>query len=279
MRTVPDAAAADAAAAGDTAGDEPVPAPFHLPLSPLGADRVRPWTVATVITSATVLAAASAGGFGPLLGATLALALVLAWAWPVLAGSFTPVTTSIVLLAAAPGIVLSALRDDLRWTAAAVAFGIVVAFMGQLVRTSGRAGLVLTLLASFGGLLPMTSATLAVTAGDESLGRAYVVVTMAAAAAAVLADLLAGRRRLSPLLGLVALGAAVAGGVVAALLLDELGAWTAVGLAAAAGSLSWSFRRVLALQPAMLGVRGQVAAGLGSVLVLGVLVRLFLLVS
>lgn len=253
--------------------------PLHLPLTPLGADRVRPVTIGTVVAAAAILGLASIAGFGALLGATLALSLVLAWAWPVLGGSFTPLTTTIVLLVAAPGIVLSALRDDLRWTAAAVAFGIVAAFMGQLIRTSGRAGLVLTLLASFGGLLPIASATLAVSAGDGPLGRAYLVVTMAAAGAAVVADLLVGRRRLGPLLGLVALAAAVVGGVVAALLVDEIAVWASVGLAAAAGSLSWSFRRVLALQPAMLGVRGQVAAGLGSVLVLGVLVRLFLLVS
>ncbi|WP_353356801.1 hypothetical protein [Intrasporangium sp. DVR] len=232
-----------------------------------------------MVVAALLLGLSSTAGFGPLLTVTLVLALLFAWSWPVLGGSFTPVTTTLVLLAAAPGIVLTAFHDDLRWTAAAVAFGIVLAFMAQLARRTGREGLVLTLLASFGGLLPMASATLAVTAGDESRGRAYLVVTMAAAAAAVVADLLVGSRRFGPLLGLVALAAAIVGGVVAALVLDEFGAWAAVGVAAAAGSLSWSFRRVLALQPAMLGLRGQVAAGVGSVLILGVVVRLFLLVS
>ena len=41
------------------------------------------------------------------------------------------------------------------------------------------------------------------------------------------------------------------------------------------GTVSWSFRRVLALQPAMLTVRGQVGAGVGSVLVVGAVVHLF----
>jgi hypothetical protein len=63
------------------------------------------------------------------------------------------------------------------------------------------------------------------------------------------------------------------------LFFDEIGGWAAVGVAAGAGSLSWSWRRVLSLQPAMLGVRGQVAAGVGSVLMVGVMVHIFTVVS
>jgi hypothetical protein len=277
MTTVPDAT--DASDVTGPTGADGTPAPLHLPLSPVGTDRMRGVTVGAVLGSAVVLAVASTGGFGSLLAATLVLSLVLAWSWPVLGGSYTPQSTAIVLLASAPAIVFTALRDDLRWTAAAVAFGVVLSFLAQLVRRTGREGLVLTLLASFGGLVPMASATLAIAAADEARGRAYLVVVMTAAAAAVLADLLVGVRKLTPFLGLVALLAAIAGGVVAALLLDEFGAWAAVGAAAAAGSLSWSFRRVLARQPAMLGTRGQLASGVGSVLVLGVIVRLFTLVS
>ena len=69
------------------------------------------------------------------------------------------------------------------------------------------------------------------------------------------------------------------GALIAGVFFDEIGGWAAVGVAAGAGSLSWSWRRVLALQPAMLGVRGQVAAGVGSVLMAGVLVHIFTVVS
>lgn len=286
MTTVPDATDASDAT-GPTVGgtdSEPFPQPseggsLRLPLSPTGADRVRPVTIGTVVVAAGVLAVSTAGGFWPVLIATLVLSLVLAWSWPVLGGSHTPQLTTVVLLVAAPAIVFTALSDDLRWTAAAVALGIVLSFMGQLVRKTGREGLVLTLLASFGGLVPMASATLAVASADVPRGRAYLVVTMCAAATAVVADLLVRTRGLAPFLGLVALVAAIAGAVVAGLFFDEIGGWAAVGVAAGAGSLSWSWRRVLSLQPAMLGVRGQVAAGVSSVLMPGVIVYIFTVVS
>ncbi|WP_414654418.1 hypothetical protein [Intrasporangium sp.] len=290
MTTVPDATDASDAT-GPTVGgadSEPFPEPFpepsqggslRLPLSPTGADRVRPVTIGSVVVAAGGLAVATAGGFWPVLVATLVMCLVLAWSWPVLGGSHTPGTTTVVLLIAAPAIVFTSLSDDLRWTAAAVALGVVLSFMGQLIRKTGRQGLVLTLLASFGGLVPMASATLAVASADVPRGRAHLVLTMSAATAALVADLLVRKRQLAPFLGLVALVAAIAGALVAGWFFEEIGGWAAVGVAAGAGSLSWSWRRVLALQPAMLGVRGQVAAGVGSVLIVGVVVHIFTVVS
>ena len=286
MTTVPDATDATDAT-GPTVGgtdSEPFPQPpqggsLRLPLSPTGADHVRPVTIGAVVVAAGALAVATAGGFWAVLVTSLVLSLVLAWSWPVVGGSHTPQMTTVVLLVAAPAIIFTSLSDDLRWTAAAVALGIVLSFMGQLIRKTGREGLVLTLLASFGGLVPMASATLAVASSDVPRGRAYLVVTMSAAAAAVVADLLVRRRGLAPFLGLVALVAGIAGAAIAGVFFDEIGGWAAVGVAAGAGSLSWSWRRVLALQPAMLGVRGQLAAGVGSVLMVGVVVHIFTVVS
>jgi len=251
---------------------------LRLPLSPL-SHHVRHGTIAAVLASAIALAVASTGGFAMTLAVALVLALVLAWAWPVLGGSWAPDMTAGVLAISAVAIVFTALREDLRWTAAAVALGIVLSFLAPLMRRTGRDGLVLTLLAAFGGLVPMASITTALWAADDPRGRAFLIVTMASTAAAVVADLLVSRRGLSPYLGLVALLAAIAGAVVASLVLDEFSPWAAVGVGAAAGSLSFSFRRVLALQPAMLSLRGQVAAGVGSVLLTGVIVRLFTLIT
>ncbi len=283
MTPVPDADASDAPEAADTeAWDDDVPTrhhALHLPLSPPGAERVRPVTIVAVLASSAALLLGALGGFGSMLAVTLVLSLLLAWAWPGLGGSYTPDATAVVLAVAAVAIVLTALREDLRWTASAVALGIVLSFMAQLVRRTGREGLVLTLLAAFGGLVPIASATTAVGAADHAQGRAYIVVAMASTGAAVVADLLTRRRGLTPFLGLVALVAAVAGAVVAALVLDEFGPWAALGVGAAVGSLSWSFRRVLAMQPGMITVRGQVAAGVGSVLLTGAVVHLFTLVS
>ena len=63
--------------------------------------------------------------------------------------------------------------------------------------------------------------------------------------------------------------------VVVASRFAEVGTLEALGIGAAVGTVSWSFRRVLALEPAVLTVRGQVSAGVGSVLVVGAVVHLF----
>lgn len=285
MTSVPEVhdVADDDRAAADEVGEA---GPLSLPLSPPGSDRVRLATVVAAVASAVVLLVASAGGLGATLPAALGLCLVLAWAWPVLGGSFTPNATSLVLAISALAIVPTALRHDLRWTAAAVAFGVVVSFSAQLMRRTGREDLVLSLLASFGGLVPLASVTTAVVLVDETHARAVLVVAMSAAIAAVVADLLVGVHRLAPALGLVALVASMLGAGAVVLVGSSVGtwsqgvgAWTALGIGAAVGTVSWSFRRVFVLQPAMATARGQVAAGVGSVLLTGVLVRLFVLVS
>ena len=248
---------------------------LRLPLSPAGADRIRWVSIAATLVAAVVLLVAQGTGYAATLGVTLALALAVAWGWPLLTGSWTPTATTVVLAVASVAIVLSALRQDLLWVPAAVAFGILLAFSGQLVRRTGREGLVLTLLSSFGGLVVIASGTTAVVAANSDKGRAVAVVAMAAVGAAVVTDLLAGVRGASPFLGFVALAAAVLAAVVVATRGTQVGALEALGIGAAVGTVSWSFRRVLALQPAMLTVRGQVGAGAGSVLVVGAVVHLF----
>ena len=248
---------------------------LHLPLSPAGADRIRWFTIAATLVSAVALLVAQGTGYAATLGVTLGLALAVAWGWPLLTGSWTPTATTVVLAVASVAIVLSALREDLLWVPAAVAFGILLAFCGQLVRRTGREGLVLTLLSSFGGLVVVTSGTTAVVAASSDRGQAVAVVAMAAVGAAVVTDLLTGVRGARPFLGFVALAAAVLAAVVGASLGGEVGTLEALGIGAAVGTVSWSFRRVLALQPAMLTVRGQVGAGAGSVLVVGAVVHLF----
>lgn len=248
---------------------------LHVPLSPAGADRIRWFSIAATLLSAVALLVAQGTGYAATLGVTLALALAVAWGWPLLTGSWTPMATTVVLAVSSVAIVLSALRQDLLWVPAAVAFGILLAFFGQLVRRTGREGLVLTLLSSFGGLVVVASGTTAVVAANSDRGQAVAVVAMAAVGAAVVTDLLVGVRGATPFLGFVALAAAVLAAVVGASLRGEVGTLEALGIGAAVGTVSWSFRRVLALQPAMLSVRGQVGAGAGSVLVVGAVVHLF----
>ena len=266
MTPVPDD---DAARTGVSDGS------LHLPSSPVRADRVRWFGVGATLVAALALLAAQATGYAATLGVTLVLSLAVAWGWPLLSGSHTPTATTGALAVSSVAIVLSALRQDLLWVPAAVAFGILLAFFGQLVRRPGREGLVLTLLSAFGGLAVIASGTTAVVAANSDRGQAVAVVAMAAVGAAVVVDLLPGVRALVPYLALVALGVSVLAAFVAATRFAEVGALEAVGVGAAVGTVSWSFRRVLSLQPAMLTRRGQVGAGAGSVLVVGAVVHLF----
>lgn len=236
-------------------------------------------TVATTVVGAGALLTAGAAGHGALLTLTLVLSLVLAWSWPSISGTFTPQATSVVLALSAFAIVLSALRDDLRWVAAAVAFGVVLSFVAQLRRTSGRDGLVLSLLSAFGGLVLIASGTTAVVAGISDRGRTVVVVAMVAVVAALVADLIGGAvRNVSALAALAVLMGAVAG-VAVGLGLHGPGTVTAALVGAGAGAVSWALRRALATQPTMETLRGQVGAGVASLLAVGAIINLATVIS
>ena len=189
----------------------------------------------------------------------------------------TPDATSVVLAVSALAIVLSAARDDLEWLAAAVGFGILLSFVAQLIRPPQREGLVLTLLASFGGLVVIASGTSAVVAANSSTGAAVAAVGGAAVAAALVADLLVpgvkgavqDERSVGVLLTAVAVAAGLGGGLIAGDFVDDVSAVEAALIGAVVGVVSWGLRRVLVLAPAMVTVRGQVGAAVASVLVVG----------
>ncbi len=270
MTTVPDAA--------EPAGSPHQPRPAERGPSSEVA-RLRLGTVTTTAVGAGALLAAGAAGQVALLAVTLALALVLAWSWPSISGTVTPQSTSVVLALSSFAIVLSALRDDLRWVAASVAFGIVLSFFAQLRRTSGREGLVLSLLSAFGGLVLIASGTTAVVASGSDRGRTVVVVAMAAVVAAIFADLFVGTVRHPPLLGAIAVLMGAVAAVAVGLGLHGAGTVTAALVGAAAGAVSWALRRVLALHPGLGAVRGQMGAGVGSLLAVGAIINLATVIS
>ena len=242
------------------------------------AEAIVRWAgVAVTLVAAVAFLLAATWGYAALLGVTLVLALLVAWGWPPVAESRTPDATSLVLAVSAVAIVLSAVREDLEWLAAAVAFGIVLSFFSQLIRPPQRDGLVLTLLASFGGLVVIASGTSAVVAANSSTGAAVAAVGGAAIAATLLADLLTGvvtgavrdERAAGGLLAAVALVAAVVVAAIVGSRFGEVGAGAAALVGGLAGLISWALRRVLVAQPAMATVRGQVGASVASVLVVG----------
>lgn len=262
----------------ETAADE-TQTPLHLPVAPISTDQVRPLVLAAAAVGAVLLAVGAMTGYAAGLGVAVVLALVLAGTWPWAGGSVTPGQTSLVLGASALLVVASAVRDDLRWVAAAVAFGVVASFFHQLLRAPGREGLVLSLLASFGGLVLVASLATMVALLHQAGMSGFVVVAMAALVAALLADLLGRSSALRPYLSVVALVAAVVVALVVAVWFDRVTMLDAAGLGAAVGTVSWSFRRVMSGQPAILGARGQVAAGLGSVFAVGAIVHLYGVIS
>lgn len=246
------------------------------------AQPLRLVTLLATVLGAVALLAASRAGQGFSLAATLVLALLLAWSWPSLSGTPTPQATGVVLAVSAVAIVLSALRDDLRWVAAAVALGIVLSFFAQLRRTAGRDGLVLSLLSAFGGLALIASGTTAIMPVTTEPGRTVVLVAMAAVVAALLADLFSGVVRHSPALGALAVALGVCAAAAAGLRTTGAAApmfVTLVAVGAAAAALSWAFRRVLAFQPGVRSLRGQVGAAAGSLLVVGAVISLAVTVS
>jgi len=233
--------------------------------------------IAVTLLAAVALLLAATSGYAALLGVTLVLGVILAWGWPPVAESRTPDATSVVLALSAVAIVLTALREDLEWLAAAVAFGILLSFCSQLIRPPQREGLVLTLLASFGGLVVIASGTSAVPAASASTGAAVVAIGGAAVAAALVADRVSGavvggvrdERAAGGVLAVIAVGAGVAGALLVGTRLDDVGLGAAGLVGAVAGLVSWALRHALVRQPAMATVRGQVGAAVASVLVVG----------
>ncbi len=253
--------------------------PLRLPLSPVSGDRVRPWSVAATIVGAVAAIVGTQWGYAALLGVVSALALAFVIGWPAVGGSRTPAATSVVLALAAAAVLAATVRDELTWLPATIALGIVAAFFHQLLRPPPREGLVLSLVAAFGGLVLLACGALLAVTGHDADARPVVVVAMLAVAASVVGDLLAPVRRLRPFLGFVVLLVGMGAAWLAGSWTESLTTWGAVGTGAAAATVSWSLRRVMALQPAMLGMRGQVAVGCGSVLAAGAVVRLFAILS
>jgi hypothetical protein len=278
MAPVPDDDAATARA-GDP-GPARVRAEPVVPAPSPGA-LVRWSGVGATLVAAVALLVAATAGYAALLVVTLLLALVVAWGWPPVAHSHTPDATSVVLAVSAVAIVLSAARDDLEWLAAAVAFGILLSFAAQLIRRPPREGLVLTLLASFGGLVVIASGTSAVVAANSPTGASLAAIGGAAVAAALLADLLAGvvarTGRGEGVIGAGLAGVAIvaggAGAMLGAVVVGEVSAGEAALVGAVIGLVSWGLRRVLVLEPAMATVRGQLGAAVASVLVVGAVVH------
>jgi hypothetical protein len=252
----------------------------HGPLGSLvSGDRIRPWSVIGTVVAAGGLLLAAQFGYAALLGTLGALALVVVAGWPLLAGSHTPAASSVVLGLAGVAILAATVTTDGRWIVAAVAFGAIASFFHQLLRPPPRDGLVVSLVAAFGALVLLASGALLVLGGHDAALTPVLVIGLLACAVGVVGDLLVPVRRIGPFLGFVVLLAGTGAAVLAGSRSDSVSTWDAVGIGAAVATVSWSLRRVFALEPALAGVRSQLALGAGSVLAVGAVVRLFTILT
>lgn len=249
--------------------------PLRLPLSPVSGDRIRPWSVVGTVVAAGALILAAQFGYAALLGTVGALALAVVAGWPLLGRSESPAASSVVLALAGGAMLAATVPTDGRWIAAAVALGIIATFFHQLLRPPPRDGLVVSLGAAFGALVLLASAALLVLSGHDATTTPVLVIGLLACAVGVVGDLLAPVPRIGPFLGLVVLLVGMGAAALAGSWSDTVSAAGAVGIGAAVATVSWSLRRVFAQEPAVLGVRGQLALGVGSVLATGALLRLF----
>jgi len=244
----------------------------------------QPLVTIAVVACAGLLAISAFAG--PLLvGVTVALAAgVMAWGWSGLLGLPSPRGTAFVLTVGAAASVGTALatRDDplLGWMPAALAGSVIVAFVHQLSRRDGRPRLVESIASTVTAIAIMVSGACFVVLPRTNHGAWVVALAAAAIAVSALTDMVVNMPRFSAWLLPLAM---VAGGVVA------------IGLGLASGVVTWgpaalmgvlsagvshALRRVLAMLPAISGLRSQLVSASASVLTVGVVVyvvgRLFI---
>ncbi len=210
-----------------------------------------------------------------LLGAAVAWAgLVLAWGWPSLLGSPSRVGSSLAIAIAGVGSVVAvwAAKTDpyLRYVPVALALALLAMFLHQLVRRDGRPRLTESIAITAAGLSIAAIGACYIALDRLDSGVAIVTVSLAAVAAGSLADLLIPVAVLRP--WLLPLSMLLGGG--AATLTSGIQGDPATAQAVLIGFLvaavSHAMRRVLMPLPAIHGRRGQITAGVASVLVTAV---------
>jgi hypothetical protein len=230
-------------------------------------------TVLTTILGATFVAVSASAGDMILAIALLLGLLVVAWGWPRAAGLPSPRGSSGVLALTAillVGAVLAVERAPyLRWTAAALAIGLVAMFVQQLLRRDGRPRLVEAVMGTGFGLVILASGVSYLPVVHVVDGPQLIGCAMAAIAGGTVADLVVRNALVRPWLLPLSM---VAGGVASVGLSLVVGSpdlppAALVGVTCAA--LSHAFRRLLSPEAGSFSSQGQIATGVASVAVCG----------
>ncbi len=233
-----------------------------------------PVTAAAMVTTIALAATALAGpGF---LAALLAvLALIVALGWPLLSGSAGLVQVQSgmavggLLVAGTVGLTTGSHR--LVWLPVAVALGMLLTYFLQLLRSDDRHGLTEAMTVAMTGLACVASGAAIVPLTLTEPGLRFLLVGLFGMGAGLIAEL-SGRVR--------AIGAksiflfVIVGGLAGFFCAQSVGVSgsAGVGLGMLLASFSYSARRIFGAVPGARETAGQIALGVGTVLVPGVLV-------
>lgn len=247
--------------------DIELPPVAHLP---------RYLTVITTVIAAVLIGVSAAAGEMILAAALLLGSLIIAWGWPGTIGLPSPLGTSVVLGISAVVLMAAVLAADtvpyLRWGSAALAFGLILAFLQQLLRRDGRARLTESVMGATLGLVVLASGVIFLPLMRVDTGPALIACAMVAVAAGTIVDLFVWHSVLR--VWLLPLGMVIGGigSVVASLILTAPAIPPAALIGVCSAALSHSFRRMLSPEPGSYSGPGQIAAGLGSIGLVGALV-------
>lgn len=260
---------------GHVAAPEPSGAPGPAAGNPPSGVPSGPLLVVGAVVGAALLALSVYAGPWVAALAVAVGGVVLAWGWPGVLDLPSPRGTTTVLALASLGVAAAAVLTTsdplLRWVPAAVAGAVLLTFVHQLARRDGRPRLVSTVAGTLTGIAVLASGTGFVGLSRLQHGGAVVAVALAGVAVGALLDHVARGEGLRA--WLLPLELALGGGVGVGLSFLLGVTWgVALLLGVVCTGVSHALRRVLVPLPALVASRSQLATGVTSVLLDGVMV-------
>ncbi len=224
----------------------------------------------TVLTAALLGVAGYAGT--ALLAAVVAWGgLVLAWGWPRLLGSTSRVGAPLAIAVTAVGAAVATVQTTgepyLTYVPVAIAAGLLVMFVHQLLRRDGRSRLTQSVSVTASGLSIAAIGACYIALARLDSGLSILVVALAAVAAATLGDLVMPVGMMGPWLLPLSMVLGGLGAAAAAAVLGEPGVAWAVLIGLLVAAVGHALRRVLLVLPSTGRLSAQVTAGVSSVLV------------
>lgn len=240
----------------------------HAELPPI-AHVPRFLTVIATLVGAVLVGVAGFAGETILALALLLGSLVVAWGWPRATGLPSPKGSSTVLALTAVllvgSVLVTARAPYLRWTASALAIGLIAMFVQQLLRRDGRPRLTESVMGTALGLVVLASGIAYLPLIHVDDGPQLIAAAMAAIAAGTGADLLVRNPAVRPWLLPLSMVIGALASVLAALLVGAPDIPPAALVGVACAALSHAFRRLVSPEVGSYSSEGQIATGLASV--------------